>query len=472
MNANSNLNRTLALGGQGANSLPIAQKPDVCSVCGAPVRKSTKYGWGTYAVYECGKISDDGPGTPCPKTPKWEPVVEVAPAAPEPTKPAEVAETFPVVLVEGLLQEVKIIPELSKADRLEAVLVHLEGFANMVVTKDDKKGADLAEKNRLLTKRIRVAASKICKDEREDAVEELKKIQSFWIATDRSIETRLKAVEEHLAAQVKVYTDEKDRIAKEAEAEKARLAAESAAEAKRVLQARIQRLMDLGAVPNVVQIATATDAEFEAIVAAAAEAQSNRIAQQETERQEREHLAAQQRARAELIQSRISEVYRGGLTPWWASLEALADLTADEFADALVERIEAKALADEDAERIRMEREAADAVSATNAAELERLRKESADRAAEDRQLAKIEEYRQAAEAQRIADEARAVAEAARIEAERPDREKAFTWLDSLEFDVAIPFAGIESEAIRTRLSELTTPILLAIQAAKREFQP
>lgn len=415
--------------------------------------------------------------------------------------PTEVAETFPVALVEGLLQEVKTIPELSKADRLEAILVHLESFANMVVTKDDKKGADLAEKNRLLTKRIRVAASKICKDEREDAVEELKKIQGFWISTDHSIETRLKAVEEHLAAQVKVYTDEKDRIAKEAEAEKARIEAERAAEQKRILQAKIQRLMDLGAVPNVVQIATATDDEFEAIVAAAAEAQAVKLAQQETERQEREHLAAEQRARTDLIEARTGEVSRAGILPWWTGLDALASMSEDEFRGELVERIEEKALAAQDAERMRVEAEEAEAKrkrdqeaeDARRAAEqarmdaeraaldaerarldAEREAREAAEREAEaaKRRAQAVEDARLAAEAQRVADEARAVAEAARIEAERPDREKAWKWLDKLDQTVAVPLVDIQGDEVRDRFCNAVTAIYNVIQAAKREFQP
>lgn len=517
MNSNSKLNRSLAMGGTALAEAPVQQKPDVCGVCGAALRSSARYGWGDLKRYECGAGSDDGPGTPCPKTPKREPVEApittlqadaIALANDTAVPPTEVAETFPVVLVEGVLQEVKTIPELSKVDRLEAVLVHLEGFANMVVTKDDKKGADLAEKNRLLTKRIRVAATKICKEERAETVEELKKVQGFWISNETLIETRLKAVEEHLAAQVKIYTDEKDRIAKIEQEEKDKAEAEKKAEAARILQAKIQRIMDLGAVPNLFEIAKATDAEFEAMVAAAADAQAVKLAQQETERIERERLAAEQRARTELIEARTGEVSRAGILPWWSGLDALASMSDDEFRDELVERIEAKALAAQDAERIRVEAEEAEAKrkrdqeadDARRAAEQARLdaeraaldaerarldaerdAREAAEREAEaaKRRDQAVEDARQAAEAQRIADEARAAAEAveraaeaARLEALRPDREKAFAWLDALELDVAIPLASIESEIVRARLSDLTIPILQAIHAAKAEFAP
>ena len=186
MNANSPLNRSLAKGGAAVAEAPAQQKPDVCGVCGAPVRDSRKEGWGTYKRYECGKISDDGPGSPCPNAPKQED--QAAPVAAEPAKhtdapDAEIVETFPVVFVSGVLEEVRNVQDLAKVDRVEAVLAHIESFANMVVTKDDKKGAALADERRKLAKRVRVAAVRICKEQREDAVEELKKIQSFWIAT-------------------------------------------------------------------------------------------------------------------------------------------------------------------------------------------------------------------------------------------------------------------------------------------------
>lgn len=454
MNPNSNLNRSLAKGGTATASAPIAQNGTTdCPDCGAPLRTSTTYGWGTYQRWDCGRTRDDGPGAPCPNAapPESVPAVQDADAPAEVDTPTAVAvETLPVVLVEGVMQEVKTIPELSKIDRLEEVLAYVEKFANMVVTKDDKKGADLADERRKLAKRIRVTGNRICKDERESAVEELQKIQRYWISTGDKIAQRMAAVEDHLAAQVKIYTDEKERLAKEAQAEKERREAEAKAEATRVLQAKIQRLMDLGAIPNMLAIMAATDAEFEAMVATATEEQKARIAQQETERIERETREAEQRARAELIEMRTAEASRAGILAWWPSLDALAAMGVDEFRSELAERIEERAAID--AERARLD--------------AERIEREEAEREAEEerRRLEREENERQQAEAQRVA-------EAERIEAARPAREKAFAWLDKLEFD-AVLLPLLDNDEVRARLDELALPILQTIQAAKREFQP
>lgn len=495
-----------------------------CPDCGAPLKSGypMKYGWGTMTVYECGKTHDDGPGSPCPKKPT---PVEAAPvavvdvaAAPDvlpmaaADTPNELTETFPVVLVDGVLQEIKTIPELSKAARLEEVLAHVESFSKMVVTKDDKKGADLADERRKLAKRIRVAASKICKQEREDSVEELKKIQSFWISTDKTIEARMNAVEEHLAAQVKVYNDEKERITKEAQAEKDRIAAEAAAEAKRVLQSKIQRISDLGGAPNVVEIEAATDEQFEAMVTAAAEAQAKLIAQQEADRIERERLTELQRARTVLIEGRTGELLRAGVAAFWKTLDELADMDADEFAQKLADSIEAKALADQEVENARIEREEkaerirtrsalalavgwsidaewlgtateaefqAHLATATtakeqrdrDAAELERLRKDATERAENERLAREAQEKadreaHEAAEAERIAAE-----EADRIERERPDKEKALRWLDGIDHELVIMQPVFAEQRIADLMSNGLTRVILSLHGLKRELE-
>lgn len=451
-----------------------------CPDCGAPLKPGypKKQGWGENKVWTCGREVDDGPGAECPNKKKTdgfddlltaptEPVdvtisvsavVDVLEPSDEVTRqpvaviPNELAETFPVVLVDGVLQEVKTIPELSKAARLEEVLAHVETFSKMVVTKDDKKGADLADERRKLAKRIRVAVTKICKQEREEAVEELKKIQSFWISTDNTIEARLKAVEDHLAAQVKVYNDEKERLAKEAQAEKDRIALETAAEAKRVLQAKIQRLVDLGATPNVVKIAAATDEQFEAMVAEAATAHAERLAQQDADRVERERLAEVQRVRTERIESRTGESLRAGIAPFWSTLDQLADMTDDEFRGELAEAIEAKALADQEREAARAEQEA-------QAAELARLRREAAKREEAER-LA-----REAAEAARLAAE-----EAARIERERPDREKTIKWLDAIDHDLVIMVPVFAEQQVADIVTAGLTNVLNALHELQRNL--
>ena len=272
--------------------------------------------------------------------------------------------------------------------------------------------------------------------------------------------------------------DRKAEAARAAAAEKARIEAERAAEAKRVLQARIQRLVDLGAVPNVVELAGMTEEQFEAAVAAAAEVQATRIAQQEAERIEREREAERQRARTERIEARTLEVSRAGVRGWWTSLDQIADISEEEFRVELEQRVEAKRVADEaEAERLRLQAEEKarlDAERAELEAERQRLaalreQQEAAERAAEDerRRQREAEEASQAAEAKRIADEAAA----ALLEAQRPDRERIWNWLDSMELDVALG-PQIQDDAVRKRWMDACLPIVSAVQQVKKEYAP
>ena len=278
--------------------------------------------------------------------------------------------------------------------------------------------------------------------------------------------------------------------AEAARLERERLERERAEEARRVLQARVQRLVDLGAVPDIAAIATATDEKFEAIVAAAAEAQAAKLAQQEAERIERERLAAEQRARAELIEARTSEVSRAGVLAWWSGLDALASMSEDEFRERLAAAVEAKAQAAREEEERRHAAEEAEAErrrlqaaeDARRAEEQARLDKERAEIEAERRRLDAEREERErieraAAETKRQAEEAdaqrvAAEAAAARLEAQRPDRERIWKWLDSLEFDLCMNGPKIEDDAVRRRWMDACLPIVSAVQLVKLEYAP
>jgi hypothetical protein len=295
----------------------------------------------------------------------------------------------------------------------------------------------------------------------------------------RMIEERKAALKADRDAYDATEKREKAEAAAKALAEKRAKEEAQAAEAKRVLQARIQRLVDLGATPNVIELAGATDEQFEAMVTAAAEAQAKLIAQQEADRIERDRLAEVQRARTVLIEGRTGELLRAGVPAFWKTLDELADMDADEFAQKLADSIEAKALADQEAENAKIEREekaerirtrsalalalgwsidaewlgtATDAefqahlATATtakeqrdrDAADLERLRKDATERAENERLAREAQEKadreaHEAAEAERIAAE-----EADRIERERPDKEKALRWLDGIDHELVI----------------------------------
>lgn len=183
----------------------------------------------------------------------------------------------------------------------------------------------------------------------------------------------------------------------------------------------------------------------------------------ETENRERERLANEQRIRAEKIESRTNETLRAGIVPFWSSLDNLADMTDDDFRGTLAEAIEAKALADQEAEMLREQRE-------RDAKELEALRESARQREArekEEKERREADERRQNEEVER---RQREQEEAEQREREKPEREKAVQWLRQMEMEALVPPVFAE-ERINALVSRRTVDILQAIQGAMRELE-
>ena len=56
------------------------------------------------------------------------------------------------------------------------------------------------------------------------------------------------------------------------------------------------------------------------------------------------------------------------------------------------------------------------------------------------------------------------------LEAQRPDRERIWKWLDSLEFDLCLQGPKIQDDAVRERWMDACLPIVSAVQQVKKEF--
>lgn len=292
------------------------------------------------------------------------------------------------------------------------------------------------------------------------------------------------------------------------------------AEAQRVAENRrllalVKELGDLGDTCTMEEARelTAEQAEQRLSAARTAKAENDEAERVriQKENDERERLAAEQRARAQMIETRTNETLRAGITPFWETLDGLADMSDDEFRGKLAEAIEAKALADQEAEarareleerteRLRCRTELAVAVgwsisaewladaseadfwaqleTATaakeqrdrDALELERLREENRQREARE----KREKEERETEEQRQRDEEtrrqREQKETEQREREKPDREKAVQWLRQMEMEALTPPVFAE-ERIHALLGRRTVDILEAIQSTIRELE-
>lgn len=273
------------------------------------------------------------------------------------------------------------------------------------------------------------------------------------------------------------------------------------AEAQRVAENRrlldlVKELGDLGDTCTMEEARELTTEQAEQRLSAARTAKAERDEAErvriQKENDERERLAAEQRARAQMIETRTNETLRAGITPFWETLDGLADMSDDEFRGKLAEAIEAKALADQEAEarereleerteRLRCRTELAVAVGWSISAEWLADASEADFRAQlETATAAKEQRDRDAKELERLREEnrqrdeetrrQREKAETEQREREKPDREKAVQWLRQMEMEALTPPVFAE-ERIHALLSRKTVDILEAIQSTIRELE-
>jgi len=457
-----------------------------CPHCGAPLKPGypKKHGWGENSVWTCGREVDDGPGRECPNKPKADGFELLLNASTEPVdKMISVSAVVDVLEPSGSVtrQPAAVVPnELAEIEKIKdginrfmgadiereakELLASTDGITVAGHTDGPKAGREAVHSAYMRLMKFRTQMIESGHELYKKPINALGKLldgrKSDLLRMTADREASLKADRDAFDAAEKARKEAAERAAK---AEKERLAAEAAAEAKRVLQERIQRLVDLGATPNVIELAGATDEQFEAMVAEAATVHAERLARQEADRVERERLAELQRARTVLIEGRTGEALRAGVAAFWKTLDELADMDADTFHGQLAEAIEAKALADQEKEAARAEQEAM-------AAENARLRREAAERDKADRiaREAAAKAEREAREAEAAA--ARAAEEAARIERERPDREKALKWLDAIDHDLVIMVPVFSEQAVTDIVSAGLTDILGALHELQRNL--
>lgn len=443
-----------------------------CPDCGAPMQAGypAKYGWGFMKVWTCGRTVDDGPGCECPNKPKKDGFDDLLTAPTEPVdKTISVAA---VVVAPNELAEIEKVRDginrYMGADierEAKELLASTDGITVAGHTDGPKAGREAVHAALMRLVKFRTQMIEGGHELYKKPINALGKLldgrKGDLLRMTAEREAALKADRDAFDAAEKARKEAADRAAK---AEKERLAAEAAAEAKRVLQERIQRLVDLGATPNVIEIAGATDEQFEAMVTEAATAHAERLARQEADRVERERLAEVQRARTVLIEGRTGEVLRAGVAAFWKSLDELADMDADTFHGQLAEAIEAKALADQEKEAVRAEQEA-------QAAELARLRREASEREEADRVAREAAEKaeREAREAEAAG--ARAAEEAARIERERPDREKVLQWLHGIDSELTLMVPLCTEQRIRDLASNGVVRVLAPLHELIRELE-
>jgi hypothetical protein len=251
--------------------------------------------------------------------------------------------------------------------------------------------------------------------------------------------------EAELRADRDAYDAEQAKIAAAVQAEKDRLAALAAEQASKALQAKIDRVASLGGAPNLAQLQLITDDAFDVLCSELAEVQAAKIAreaQEKADREEAERIAREQREAKEAEERRAQAEQREKDA---AERKRLLDIE-----DARLEKERAE---------LRKEREAQEAERRRLDAEADKIRR---DKEAEESRVRREQERKEAeaeAERERIEAAEREAAEAARIEAEKPDREKISAW--------AKAWAGAEpkhpqiaSQALRANLERASEDVL------------
>lgn len=311
-----------------------------------------------------------------------------------------------------------------------------------IVGVNDRAGYALVREARLEVKGTRCAVENRRKELKADALEWGRKVD----AEAKRLTSLLEPIELHLEQQEKAHDAEKARIKREAEEA-----------AQRKLQARVTAMQQCRATVDLRALSEMPDAEFDAALQAALQADQRRRDQEEAERIERERVEAERREAERLAEEERRKDEETRLAAARAEMERQRHMQAEREAALAAERKRFEAEAREK-QRIEDERLAAER------AELERQRKEQAaaqakidaeNRRIADERIAK--ERAEQAERNRIAEAERKAAEAARMEALRPDREKLLAVAAAIRA-IAIPEVSPDGQWLRN----------LVVQAVER----
>lgn len=309
--------------------------------------------------------------------------------------------------------------ELAVFRKQDAIVADLrEKYMGLTIKGvNDRKGFDAVHDARMIVKKARVDVEKTREQLKKDVLERGRKID----AEAKRVTGLLAPIEEHLEAEEKAVTEERERIKREAE------------EARKFkIKQRFDALQACGYTGNMMTVPEMADDEFAAVLkqATAGKAERDRIAEEDRQRQaaEAERLRRlEAEATAERIRKEAEEAEN--------RRKQEAELAAERARLAEVQRQQ-----EAEAARLRAEQQKIEAERQANvrAAELERAKQEAAERAraeAEQRHAREQEEARLLAEhksAQAKADAAAAEALRVKAEAERPHREKLLAVADAV----------------------------------------
>lgn len=268
--------------------------------------------------------------------------------------------------------------------------------------------------------------------------------------------------EAELRADRDAYDAEQERIAAEAEAKRKAEEAKASEERRKALQTRVDIVATLGGQIDLVGLQTATEEEFAAQVAmlTAARDERDRIAKIEREQREAAEAAERERVAEQQKKDEADRIERERIAAEErAEQKRVADANAVEAArlDKLRQETEAAA------RKVQEEREAAERAE----------QKRVADEAKKERDRLQAEADAKA-EAERLAqEEADRIAEAARLAALWPDREKIRAWVlmarEALPALPTIADSGLRAEAESCHLDTLNRLQLLLTETTEND---
>lgn len=179
---------------------------------------------------------------------------------------------------------------LATVNVTETVLAELEEkYTGLKIDGlEDRAGFQIVRNGRIYCKSLRVAAQKICKQGREEAVREQKR----WIDAEKKVTTRIKKVEDELQAEEKRITDEKERIKRE----------KQEAEARRVAGI-IEQFAAYGRAISFNEASAMTEEGLQIRLEKVKQEHEVKLAAEEEARKEREEIERRQREEAERLRA-------------------------------------------------------------------------------------------------------------------------------------------------------------------------
>ena len=334
------------------------------------------------------------------------------------------------ITVQNITEE-DIIGKLSKAIELNIETVKQEYMALEVRGVDDEEGYKNVKAAYMVMVHARTAVDKGRKALKSEALEYGRKVER---ATDK-VMALLEPIETHLKGQKDVVDMEKKRIEEKARQEQ-----------KEKIQSRLDSFLKVAVNKPFYDVAAMTDSEFEIAIAKATEAylaEQKRLADEESARKAAEEVA---RLKAE-EEKKEQEDLRAKLKAQQEEIDKHKKEQAEAQSKIDAENARIKAEQESAARKIEDERRALEAEKQRVLDQIENEKKiEQAKKEAAEKALKEAAEKAERATKEKEEAEAKTIAEEARKEALRPDRQKLLNFLDS--------FWGIESPELKSNAAK------------------